>query len=187
MLEVGVGSGLNLPFYGVRVRGKLALDPTRELVAMAQRSASATTIPVSFVEASVEAIPVEDSSVDTVVTTWTLCSVPDGIKALHEMRRVIRKRGRLLFVEHGLAPDPRVRWWQNHLTPLWRTHTTHVFASLSHPIRTMSNTAWQNGRRAAGKENPYWADLHAHDLRHTVGMRPRAANLRENRRRDPLA
>jgi len=121
VLEIGVGSGLNLPFYGARVSEILALDPAPQLVAMAQRLAGATTMPVSFIEALAEAIPVEDRSVDTVVTTWTLCSIPDALKALHEMRRVMRKRGRLLFVEHGFAPDPRVRWWQNHLTPLWRT------------------------------------------------------------------
>jgi ubiquinone/menaquinone biosynthesis C-methylase UbiE len=64
--------------------------------------------------------PLQDASADTVVTTWTLCSIPAVLDALHEIRRVLRPTGRLLFVEHGQAPDPNVRWWQDRLTPLWR-------------------------------------------------------------------
>jgi ubiquinone/menaquinone biosynthesis C-methylase UbiE len=120
VLEIGVGSGLNLPFYGARVSEILALEPAPQLVAMARRLTGTTAIPVSFIEASAEAIPVEDSSIDTVVTTWTLCTIPNALEALREMRRVMRASGRLLFVEHGLAPEPRVRWLQNRLTPLWR-------------------------------------------------------------------
>jgi len=71
-------------------------------------------------EASAEAIPLDAGSVDTVVTTWTLCSIPDARAALAEMRRVLKPGGRLLFVEHGLSPDSRVRWFQNTLTPVWR-------------------------------------------------------------------
>jgi ubiquinone/menaquinone biosynthesis C-methylase UbiE len=84
---------------------------------MAQRAAVA--IPVQFVNASAEAIPVDDRSIDTVVTTWTLCTIPDALRALGEMRRVLRPGGRLVFVEHGLAPEPRVRWWQERLSPMW--------------------------------------------------------------------
>ncbi len=77
--------------------------------------------PVSFLEASAESIPLDDGSVDTVVTTWTLCTVPQAATALGEMRRVLRQGGRLLFVEHGLAPDEGVRWWQDRLTPAWKS------------------------------------------------------------------
>jgi len=117
VLEIGTGSGLNLPFYGPSVREILALEPAPKLIAMAQQVAS--PVPVKFLNASAEAVPIEDRSVDTVVTTWTLCTIPSAEDALAEMRRVLRPRGRLVFVEHGLAPDERVRWWQDRLTPLW--------------------------------------------------------------------
>ena len=123
VLEVGVGAGQNLPLYGARVSGVIALEPAPKLVAMARRRARGATVPVTFLEASSEAIPVEDRSVDTVVTTWTLCTIPDAALALREMRRVLRPGGRLLFVEHGLAPDAAVRWCQTTLTPLWSHFT----------------------------------------------------------------
>lgn len=112
VLEIGVGSGLNLPFYGPVVGEVLALEPSAGLVAMA-REAPRPDLPVSFIDASAEAIPLDDKSVDTVVTTWTLCTIPDAAAALTEMRRVLRPGGKLLFVEHGLAPDRGVRWWQD--------------------------------------------------------------------------
>jgi SAM-dependent methyltransferase len=87
---------------------------------MAVRRAQAASRPVDFLAAPAEAIPLPDASVDTVVTTWTLCTIPDVEGALGEMRRVLRRDGRLIFVEHGRAPDPRVVRWQDRLTPLWR-------------------------------------------------------------------
>ena len=120
VLEIGSGSGLNLPLYGGSVREVVALEPMPKLIAMAQPRARHGALHVMFVEASAEAIPLESASVDAVVTTWTLCSIPDVVAALGEMRRVLRPRGRLLFVEHGLAPDAGVRRWQQRLTPAWR-------------------------------------------------------------------
>ena len=73
-----------------------------------------------LIEGTAEALPLDDRSVDTVVTTWTMCSIPDIEKAVGEMHRVLKPSGRLLFVEHGLAPEQRVRWWQDHFTPLWK-------------------------------------------------------------------
>jgi ubiquinone/menaquinone biosynthesis C-methylase UbiE len=75
--------------------------------------------PVEFVEASAEAMPIEDRSIDTVLTTWTMCSIPDVDRAMTEARRVLKPGGKLVFVEHGRAPEPNVRWWQDRLTPAW--------------------------------------------------------------------
>ncbi len=120
VLEIGAGSGLNFAHYGPHVRTLYALDPSAELRRMAGRRARDARIDVDFVAAPAEAIPLPDSSVDTAVTTWTLCTVPDVGRALAEVRRVLRADGRLIFVEHGRAPDARVVRWQDRLTPLWR-------------------------------------------------------------------
>jgi ubiquinone/menaquinone biosynthesis C-methylase UbiE len=87
---------------------------------MARRTSRSASRSVEFIEGSAEKIPLEDASVDSVVTTWTLCSIPDALRALRDMRRVLRPGGRLLFVEHGRAPDPNVIWWQDRLTPVWK-------------------------------------------------------------------
>jgi ubiquinone/menaquinone biosynthesis C-methylase UbiE len=118
-LEVGVGSGLNLPFYGAQVSQLYAIDPSEELLRMAKKKAQGTSFPVEFLSRSAEEIPVDDRSIDTVVITFTLCSIPDPLRALREMRRVLKPAGLLLFAEHGLAPDPAVRRWQHRLNPLW--------------------------------------------------------------------
>jgi ubiquinone/menaquinone biosynthesis C-methylase UbiE len=120
VLEIGVGSGLNLPFYGESASHVIGLDPSPRLLAMARAAARRTAMPLELIEGSAEAIPIEDRSVDTVMTTWTLCSIPEVGCALHEMRRVLRRSGRLLFVEHGRAPEAGVRWWQDRLTPMWK-------------------------------------------------------------------
>ena len=120
VLEIGIGSGLNLPFYSRNVARVIGLEPSPRLLAMARRVERTGNGPVEFIEGSAEAIPLQDASVDTVVTTWTLCSIPDALRALRDMRRVLRTGGRLLFVEHGRAPDPKVVWWQDQLTPAWK-------------------------------------------------------------------
>jgi ubiquinone/menaquinone biosynthesis C-methylase UbiE len=120
VLEIGIGSGLNLPFYGSQVEEILGLDPVPRLIAMAQGAAERTNTPVTFITGSAEAIPLDEHSIDTVATTWTLCSIPNAVRALREMRRVLKPGGQLLFVEHGLAPEEGVRKWQNRLTPLWK-------------------------------------------------------------------
>jgi ubiquinone/menaquinone biosynthesis C-methylase UbiE len=119
VLEIGVGSGTNLPFYRAPVRELLALEPASRLLSMARSAPPAPSLPVRFLEASAEAIPLEDCCIDTVVSTWTMCSIPHAATALAEMRRVLRPGGKLLFVEHGLAPDEAVRRWQDRLTPAW--------------------------------------------------------------------
>jgi SAM-dependent methyltransferase len=119
VLEIGVGSGLNLPLYSRAVDRVYALDPSLELLSFARERARAAIVPVSLVHASAQQIPFSASVFDTVVMTWTLCSIPDPALALTEMRRVLRPEGRLLFVEHGLSPDPRIAGWQRRLTPCW--------------------------------------------------------------------
>ena len=120
VLEIGVGSGLNIPIYGSGVRKLYALDPSAELLRMARPRAERAPFPVELLEHSAEAIPLGDASVDTVVTTWTLCTIPDALAALREMRRVLRPDSRLIFIEHGRSTDPGVLRWQDRLTPLWR-------------------------------------------------------------------
>jgi ubiquinone/menaquinone biosynthesis C-methylase UbiE len=119
VLEIGVGAGANLPFYTPRAAGVVGIEPHPRLVAKA--AAGRSVVPAQMVAGSAEELPFEDRSIDTVVTTFTLCSIPDAGKALREMRRVLKPSGRLLFLEHGLAPAERVRRWQRRLTPLWRT------------------------------------------------------------------
>jgi ubiquinone/menaquinone biosynthesis C-methylase UbiE len=120
VLEIGIGSGLNLPFYSRNVARVIGLEPSPRLLAMARRTERTGNGSVEFIEGSAEATPLHDASVDTVVTTWTLCSIPDALRALRDMRRVLRPGGHLLFVEHGRAPDPNVIWWQDRLTPVWK-------------------------------------------------------------------
>ena len=120
VLEIGIGSGLNLPFYGATVEQVIGLDPSPKLLAMAREAARRTSISLELIENSAEAIPLYNRSIDTVVTTWTMCSIPDARRALGEMRRVLKPGGHLLFVEHGRSPDPSVRRWQDRLTPLWQ-------------------------------------------------------------------
>lgn len=120
VLEIGIGSGLNLPYYGAEVERLYGLDPSERLLGMTRRRGAKMSFPVELVPASAEAIPLAERSVDTVVCTFTLCSVPDPRAALAEMRRVLRPDGALLFAEHGLAPDTSVQRWQRRLNPYWR-------------------------------------------------------------------
>ena len=119
VLEIGMGSGLNLPFYGQKVRRVIGVEPSAPLVRIAEEGARRVSVPVDFLLISAEELPLPDSSVDTAVTTWSLCTIPDPVKALREVRRVLRSSGQLIFVEHGLAPESGVATWQNRLTPLW--------------------------------------------------------------------
>jgi ubiquinone/menaquinone biosynthesis C-methylase UbiE len=120
VLEIGIGSGLNLPFYGSRVTHVIGLEPSPKLLSMTIRTGHAASLPLELLQASADAIPLENESVDTVVSTWTLCSIPDVTGALAEIRRVLRKEGRFLFVEHGLSPSRDVSRWQHRLTPVWK-------------------------------------------------------------------
>lgn len=119
VLEIGVGSGMNLPLYTNLAREIVGLDPHPKLLAMAVQKTA--RVPFRIVEGSAESIPLDDRSADTVVMTWTLCSIPNAIMALQEIRRVLKPTGEFLFVEHGLSPDEGVRRWQHRLTPWWKS------------------------------------------------------------------
>jgi ubiquinone/menaquinone biosynthesis C-methylase UbiE len=120
VLDIGVGSGLNLPFYAQKAREVFALDPSLRLLARARSEAALVQTPIHLLEGSAERIPLAAHSMDTTVMTWTGCSIPDIGAALEEMRRVLRPGGRLLFVEHGRAPEPNVARWQDRLNPFWQ-------------------------------------------------------------------
>jgi ubiquinone/menaquinone biosynthesis C-methylase UbiE len=120
VLEVGVGSGLNLPLYGPAVTRVVAVDPSPELLRLATKRAAGAVVPVSLIRALAEHLPFSGAVFDTIVMTWTLCSIPNPIAALTDMRRVLRPGGRLIFVEHGLSPEIRVARWQHRLTPYWK-------------------------------------------------------------------
>jgi len=120
VLEVGIGSGLNLPFYGDGVDNVTGIDPSPRLLRLAESRAKEAIFMVHLREAGAEKMRFDNDSFDTVVSTWTLCSIPDAARALDEIRRVLRPDGVFLFVEHGRAGEAPVRAWQDRLTPLWR-------------------------------------------------------------------
>jgi ubiquinone/menaquinone biosynthesis C-methylase UbiE len=148
VLEVGIGSGLNLPLYGPSARSVIGLEPSPELLRMARARASAAAVPIELLEASAEAVPLDTGTIDTVVTTWTLCTIPDAPRALAEMRRVLKPGGALLFVEHGRAPEPGVARWQDRLDPLWRR-----FAGGCHLNRKMDDLIRGSGFRIEALAN----------------------------------
>jgi ubiquinone/menaquinone biosynthesis C-methylase UbiE len=149
VLEIGVGSGINLTLYTGSTH-VVGLDPSAKLLSMARTALGDRSRSIELVEGTAEAIPLPDRSVDTVVTTWTLCSIPDLPKALSEIRRVLKPDGRLLFAEHGLAPEPNVVRWQNRLTPLWKR--IGGGCHLNRPIDKMIGSA---GFRLAKLETGY--------------------------------
>jgi ubiquinone/menaquinone biosynthesis C-methylase UbiE len=119
VLEVGVGSGMNLPLYGRAVESVYGVDPTPELLDLARQRARKAAVPIFLVRASAEEIPFATSVFDTAIMTWTLCSIPKPTIALAEIRRVLKSDGQLVFVEHGLSPEIGVARWQHRLTPCW--------------------------------------------------------------------
>lgn len=118
VLEIGFGTGLNLPHYPAGVRALTAIEPNPGMQRYAAKRISNSTIAVNMLGFSGESLPLEDASFDAVVSTWTLCSIADVEQALCEVRRVLRPGGRFLFLEHGLSPDPVVARWQHRLNPL---------------------------------------------------------------------
>jgi len=121
VLEIGMGAGQNLAFYDpARVSHIWGLEPSAEMRARARKRAEGLSIGLDFLDLRAEEIPLDDRSADTVLVTYTLCTIPDVARALKGMRRVLKPGGRLIFCEHGRAPDENVRRWQERITPLWK-------------------------------------------------------------------
>ena len=165
VLEIGVGSGLNLPLYGPGVRSVIGIEPSPALLRMARRRRAAA--PVTLLQASAEAMPVDDNGVDTIVMTWTLCSIADAGRALGEMRRVLRPGGRLLFVEHGRAPQQRIAWWQDALDPVWTR-----FAGGCHLNRRIDALIADAGFRIEAMSHPQLRGPSTHTFLYEGSARP---------------
>ncbi|MFP4482769.1 MAG: class I SAM-dependent methyltransferase [Thermovirgaceae bacterium] len=121
VLEVGFGSGRNLPFYNAsRMKEIVGLEPSEPMRQRARKRLERSALPVTLVDAVAEEMPFKSKSFDTVLLTFTLCSVSDPLRALREMRRVLSPGGRLLFCEHGRSPEGSVSRWQGRLTPWWK-------------------------------------------------------------------
>jgi SAM-dependent methyltransferase len=133
VLEIGMGPGLNLPFYDPdQVTKVIGVDPNRAFLNLGKARQGASPVPLEIILAPAEALPLDSASVDTAVITYTLCSVDDPEQALKEVRRVLRPDGQVLFLEHGLSPEPGVARWQHRLNPVWRSLA--VGCNLTRPV-----------------------------------------------------
>jgi ubiquinone/menaquinone biosynthesis C-methylase UbiE len=117
VLEIGFGSGLNIPYYPASLERVQAIDPAAVGRKLAAKRAAVCPVPIDYIGTDAQTLPADDASVDSVLSTWTLCTIPDASRALAEIRRVLRPGGALHFIEHGLAPDPAVARLQHRLTP----------------------------------------------------------------------
>lgn len=149
-LEIGVGSGLNIPYYSSEIEKLYALDPSEELLRKAVRLSKRSTFPVVPLCHPAERIPLPNASIDSVVMTWTLCSIADPLAALAEIRRVLTADGKLIFIEHGRAADAAVVRWQDRLTPIWRR-----FTGGCHLNRPIDSLLAHGGFAAPGIEKSY--------------------------------
>jgi len=120
VLEVGFGSGLNVPLYPSEVHRVRAVDPATVGRKLAAKRVAACPVPVEYVGLDGELLPVDDASIDHVLITWTMCTIPNVEVALREIHRVLHPEGELHFAEHGRSPDPKVAKWQDRLTPFQR-------------------------------------------------------------------
>ena len=120
ILEVGIGSGLNLPFYNKsKIEEIWGIDPSEELNAMAKKVAIKEDINVNFITSSAEDIPFPDDYFDTVLITYTMCTIPSVLQANKEIRRVLKHNGKMIFCEHGVSPDENIKKWQKRLNSIW--------------------------------------------------------------------
>jgi len=120
ILEIGIGSGLNIPYYQKsKVNRVIGLDPSEQLCKMAKKTADNYNFNIDFLVNGAEEIQLASNTIDTILLTYTLCSIPEPYIALKEIMRVMKSDGRILFCEHGIAPDDVVQKWQNRINPLW--------------------------------------------------------------------
>jgi ubiquinone/menaquinone biosynthesis C-methylase UbiE len=151
VLEIGFGAGHNLPFYdAAKVSHLWALEPSQEMRERAAERVSQTSIPLEFLDLPSEQIPLQNEEADTILITYTLCTIPDVMKALGEMRRVLKPGGKMIFCEHGEAPDADVRKWQERLTPAWK-----FIGGGCHVGRQIPKLIQDSGFRIAGMETMY--------------------------------
>jgi SAM-dependent methyltransferase len=155
VLEVGFGSGLNLPFYDrSKVQRVWALDPSAGMWAIAEERVRGAGFPVEFLKAEAEQIPLANERADTVLVTYTLCTLPDVRRALGEMARVLKRGGELVFCEHGAAPDESVRRWQNRVNPVWKSLAGGC--NLNRPIPSLIEEAGFRVRDLSSMYIPGW-------------------------------
>ena len=120
VLEIGIGSGLNLPFYDkAKIDEIWGLDPSEQLSEMAKQVAEEESMEVKFISSGAEDIPLPDNYFDCVLVTYTMCTIPEVQRANQEIRRVLKEDGKMIFCEHGEAPDQNIRKWQNRINPFW--------------------------------------------------------------------
>ena len=120
VLDIGIGSGLNIPFYNSdKIDKVIGIDPSHELIELAKELANDSKASIELVIGSAESIPYPDNFFDTVLVTYTMCTIPNVAIANKEMWRVLKDDGRLIFCEHGLAPDKKISKWQNRIDPVW--------------------------------------------------------------------
>ncbi len=151
VLEVGMGSGINLPLYNTdKVDFVWGLEPSEGMRRKARKNLANSPVEVRWLDLPGEAIPLEDNSVDTVMLTYTLCTIPDWQKALQQMHRVLKPSGQLLFCEHGLAEEQGVEKWQQRITPLWKK-----LAGGCHLNRPINELITRGGFRIESLENVY--------------------------------
>jgi ubiquinone/menaquinone biosynthesis C-methylase UbiE len=151
VLEIGIGSGLNIPFYDAqKVTHLWGLDPSAEMWTIAQKNAEEHHLDAEFIQSGAESIPLDNNSADTVLLTYTLCTIPNVHAALDEIKRVLKPTGKLIFCEHGKAPDESVQRWQNRVNPVWKK-----FAGGCNLNRAVPELLEQSGFRSSDMRTMY--------------------------------
>ncbi len=151
VLEIGMGSGLNLPYYDAdKVDFVWGLEPSEGMRRKGQAAVDAAPFEVKWLDLPGEEIPLDDNSVDTIVLTYTLCTIPDTSKALAQMKRVLKPGGEMLFSEHGAAPDESIRKWQDRINPFWK-----IFGGGCHVNRLIPKLIEEGGFKVSNLETMY--------------------------------